>query len=211
MINVRDVVISSGDFKLKDISFQIAEGKCLALMGPSGAGKSTIMEAICGLRELVSGEIVIDGENVSSYPPSQRSVGLVPQDNALFPSMSVEEQICYGPRIRQWSEERITEKLKNISEPLGITHLLKRSIYRLSGGEAKRVAIARALAYEPKLLCLDESFTGLDSETQSTVLESVQWAIQNHSMAALFITHQQSEAEMLADQCAVLENGILVQ
>ena len=199
MVCIDNISIKSDAFTLSDVSFEIAEGKCLALMGKSGVGKTTIMEAICGLREVFSGRVMIGGKDITHAEPRERMVGLVPQDNVLFPSMTVREHLAYGPLLRRWKSADVTVRVEEVAEQLGISHLLERRPKGLSGGEAKRVAIGRAISAKPTLLCLDESFTGLDSETLEEVMNVVKSTIRSEMICTLFITHQISEAENLAD------------
>ncbi len=199
MICIDDISVKAGDFTIKGLSFEIADGKCLALMGKSGSGKTTIMEAICGLREVIAGRIIIDGKDCTYAAPKDRMVGLVPQDNVLFPTMTVHEHLAYGPKLRKWKRAEIDERVQQVAQELGIAHLLDRYPRWLSGGEAKRVAIGRAIAAKPKLLCLDESFTGLDSETLLEVMQVLKKMIGREKISTLLITHHAQEAEFLGD------------
>ncbi len=199
MICIDNISVRSGEFQLQGISFEIEAGECLALMGKSGSGKTTLMEAICGLRELVSGGISIAGDDVSDVAPQDRMVGLVPQDNVLFQNMTVREHIAYGPVLRKWKKTDIFDRVAELAAELSIGHLLDRYPVGLSGGEAKRVAIGRAIAAKPKLLCLDESFTGLDGETLDEVMTAVRQTIRREDISTLLITHQKYEAEALGD------------
>ncbi|MFT5906626.1 MAG: molybdate/tungstate transport system ATP-binding protein [Cryomorphaceae bacterium] len=199
MICIDNISVRSESFTLSSISFEIEKGECLALMGKSGSGKSTIMEAICGLREVIRGSINIDGEELTYAAPRDRMVGLVPQDNVLFPTMTVREHLAYGPRLRKWKKPEINSRIEEVAAELGITSLLDRLPRGLSGGEAKRVAIGRAIAAKPSLLCLDESFTGLDDETLTEVMAVVKSTIQRENISTLLITHQMKEAQILGD------------
>lgn len=199
MICIDNISVRSGEFQLNEISFEIQPGDCLALMGKSGSGKTTIMEAICGLRELVSGRISIAGNDVSDAAPQDRMVGLVPQENVLFRNMTVREHLAYGPRLRKWKKADIDVRVVEVAAELKISHLLDRLPRGLSGGEAKRVAIGRAISSKPQLLCLDESFTGLDGETLNEVMAVVQETIRNEGISTLLITHQAHEAKVLGD------------
>ncbi len=199
MIYIDNISVRAGEFMISDVSFEIARGECLALMGKSGSGKTTIMEAICGLRELEGGRIMIGGNRVNSAAPRDRMVGLVPQDDVLFTTMTVREHLAYGPVLRKWRRVDIDARVTEVAEELGISDLLERKPQGLSGGEAKRVAIGRAITAKPALLCLDESFTGLDSETLDEVMAVVKRTIQREGISTLLITHQVREAEVLGD------------
>lgn len=199
MVCIDNVSVRAGSFTLSDINFEIAKGECLALMGKSGSGKTTIMEAICGLREVISGTISIDGKDRTHAAPRDRMVGLVPQENVLFPTMTVREHLAYGPRLRKWKKSEIEQRVEEVAAELSITGLLDRHPRGLSGGEAKRVAIGRSISAKPSLLCLDESFTGLDDETLTEVMEVVKSTIQREKICTLLITHQIKEASFLGD------------
>ncbi len=199
MIRLDQLKVQAGGFSIDQVDMEIADGKCTALLGKSGSGKTTIMEAICGLRIVVSGSVFIVDRDVTDETPHLRNVGLVPQDNVLFPTMTVREQLGYGPTIKKWDKQAIHERVEEIARALKIDHLLDRKPLGLSGGEAKRVAIGRAMAARPDLLCLDESFTGLDDETRLEVMQVVKAAIQKEGATTLMITHQMSEVELMAD------------
>jgi ABC-type sugar transport system ATPase subunit len=199
MVCIDNLSVRAESFQLSNISFEIKKGECLALMGKSGSGKTTIMEAICGLREVTSGRINIDGIDCTHAAPRDRMVGLVPQDNVLFSTMTVREHLAYGPVLRKWNKSEIDSRVEEVAAELGITDLLARYPRGLSGGEAKRVAIGRAIAAKPSLLCLDESFTGLDEETSIEVMKVVKSTIKREKISTLLITHQLKEAQMLGD------------
>jgi ABC-type sugar transport system ATPase subunit len=177
-------------------------------MGTSGSGKTTIMEAICGLRHINSGSIILAGRNITQLRPGERSVALVPQDNVLFPHLSVYEHLAFGPTIQKWDKSQISERCDELAENLGITHLLKRKPTMLSGGEAKRVALGRALATRPDLLCLDEALTGLDDETHCEILELIKSTISRERTTTLHITHSLREAKELANKVIQMKDVI---
>lgn len=180
----------------------------MALLGPSGSGKTTIMEAICGLRAVTHGNILIDSTDITELRPAERQVALVPQDNALFPHLTVGEHLSFGPTIQKWKKSDIKARVEELAEELGITHLLHRKPVMLSGGEAKRVALARALATKPKLLCLDEALTGLDEKTHAATLQVIRSTITREKTTTLLITHSIMEAQALAD--SILEINSLL-
>ena len=209
MIKLKNVSVKSGSFSLDKVHLELKQGECGALMGVSGSGKTSLIEAICGIRSVESGEIWVVGKNVTLSSPADRNIGLVPQDNVLFPTMTVREQIGYGPKLKKWLEGEIEERVISLAEGLCLTPLLDRSVRNLSGGEAKRVAIARAMAHRPDLLCLDESFTGLDDVTHAEVMSMVKQMIHSERMTTLLVTHHQREAHFLADHCFSLEKGVV--
>ncbi|SHJ80737.1 ABC transporter [Rubritalea squalenifaciens DSM 18772] len=200
MLSIESISIESGQFKLKDISFTVESGTCTSLMGPSGSGKTTIMEAICGLRKITSGTILLNNQDITHLRPSERKLSIVPQDNALFPHLTVREHLAFGPSIQKWNQSEIDQRINHLAEGMSISHLLDRYPSNLSGGEAKRVALGRALATRPALLCLDEALTGLDDDTHDEILSLLKDSIQNEGITALHITHSMKEATQLSDK-----------
>lgn len=205
MLAVSNIHIQSGQFSLADISFSIPTSTCTTLMGPSGSGKTTIMEAICGLRKISSGSIELNGHEITHLRPAERRLALVPQDNALFPHLSVREHLTFGPSIQKWPKDQIQRRTSELAQQLSITHLLDRYPEKLSGGEAKRVALGRALATKPELLCLDEALTGLDDETHGEILRLLRDAIIKDGITALHISHSSKEAAQLSDTIIKLD------
>ncbi|MFC5049027.1 ABC transporter ATP-binding protein [Rubritalea spongiae] len=198
MLSVSNISISSGNFQLNSISFEIPDAQCLSLMGPSGSGKTTIMEAICGLRKVHEGEILLDNHDITQLRPCDRNVALVPQDNALFPHLTVHEHLAFGPGLQKWETAQIQQRVEQLATELGILNLLDRKPNMLSGGESKRVALGRALATRPRLLCLDEALTGLDETTHAETLDCIKSSIEREKITTLHITHSQQEAKTLA-------------
>jgi ABC-type sugar transport system ATPase subunit len=202
MITLQDITIQSGAFRLANVSLSLSQGEYVALMGKTGQGKTTIIEAICGLRTATSGTIQIDGQDVMQLPPAQRGVGYVPQDLALFPTMTVRENLAFALRIR-----RRPQAVDELAGWLGIAPLLDRGVTMLSGGEAQRTALGRALSFEPKVLLLDEPFSALDDETRNEMHQLMREVRQRTGVTVLHITHNRSEAEALADRIITLEEG----
>lgn len=207
MIELKDVTIVAGQFSLSRVSFTIAAGEYAVLMGQTGQGKTTILEAICGLRTVASGRILIRNQDVTDWPPADRQTGFVPQDLALFPTMTVTEHLEFGLKIRRASARETASRVSELSSLLGIESLLKRSIHGLSGGESQRVALGRALAFRPSVLLLDEPFSALDEDTRSEMYELLTSVTQSTGVTTLHITHSQAEARVLANRRFLLENG----
>jgi molybdate/tungstate transport system ATP-binding protein len=199
MLSVRNLSVQAGSFSIQNISFEIPTGTCVSLMGSSGSGKTTLMEALCGLRHITSGTVHLDDRDITHLRPGEREVALVPQDNALFPHLTVREHLAFGPTIQGWKKADIAKRADELAEQLGITSLLSRTPENLSGGEAKRIALGRAIATRPSLLCLDEALTGLDDETYSDILTLLQSTISKGKLTTLHITHNRVEANQLAD------------
>lgn len=208
MLDIQQLYIQAGTFQLDSISFHAQSGKSTALMGPSGSGKTTIMEAICGLRHIRSGRILLDEKDITHIPPGERQVALVPQDNVLFPHLSVREHLAFGPSIQKWSRAKTKQRCEELAENLGLTQLLDRMPTKLSGGEAKRVALGRALATRPALLCLDEALTGLDDDTHAEILQLLKSTISQERITTLHITHSQAEAEALSQEIILIKDLI---
>ncbi|MGJ8677399.1 MAG: ATP-binding cassette domain-containing protein [Akkermansiaceae bacterium] len=198
-LHLKNLTVSSGSFTLRDITLHVPKGECLVLMGKSGAGKTTLMEALCGLRKVDAGEILIDGKRINHLRPGDREIGLVPQDSALFPHMTVREHLEFALRLRglRVSEDQHVDRITELGDSLGIKEIFKRKPDGLSGGEKKRVAIARALVARPKLLCLDEAFTGLDDETSLKILKHLKQMISKEGITTLNITHRREEAALI--------------
>lgn len=209
MIELRDIAVRTSQFAIENISFQIETGQYAVLMGKTGHGKTTILEAVCGLRRVAAGRILIHGTDVTDWPPADREVGYVPQDLALFPTMTVRENIEFAMRLRKYARQRCAQRSQELAGLLGITHLLNRSVRSLSGGESQRVALGRALSARPTVLLLDEPLSALDESTRQdmqTLLKTVQKAT---GVTTLHVTHSLEEATALADRRLILESGIL--
>jgi ABC-type sugar transport system ATPase subunit len=166
-------------------------------MGQTGCGKTTLVEAICGLRRVTRGRVLLQGVDVSQLPASARQIGYVPQDSVLFPTMRVDRQIEFGLVVRNIKKHSRAERVQELSEMLGITSLLRRYPLGLSGGEKQRVALARALSFRPSLLCLDEPLSGLDDETRIRLAELLREVHQRERITCLHITHNVAEAREL--------------
>lgn len=210
MIDLQDITIVSGGFTLKQVSLTLQQGEYVAVMGRTGQGKTTILEAIAGLRTVSSGRILMDGRDVTRLAPAQRGVGYVPQDLALFVTMSVRENLGFALRVRGTPREQIETKVRSLADWLGISALLDRRVTMLSGGEAQRTALGRALAFEPKLLLLDEPFSALDDDTRAEMHRLMGTVRQHTGVTVLHVTHNRSEAAALADRVVQLEGGRLI-
>jgi ABC-type sugar transport system ATPase subunit len=207
MIELCDVSIQLGSFELDNISFQVQTGEYAILMGSTGSGKTTILEAICGLRRIDSGKIMIHSSDVTDWPPRDRQIGYVPQDLALFPTMTVLEHLEFAQRLRKCSAKVMQDRCRELSELLGIAQLLDRKIAGLSGGESQRVALGRALSFQPSMLLLDEPLSALDESTRiemQTLLRDIKTST---GVTTLHVTHNSAEAESLADRRLELSNG----
>lgn len=207
MIDVDHLNLRQGAFQLADISFHVAKGKYAMLMGKTGCGKTTILEAIAGLRALASGRIQLNEVDVTDLTPAERNIGYVPQDGALFRTMSVRENLAFALTIRNQPAAVIKERVEQLASWLGVTHLLDRRAIGLSGGETQRIALGRALANRPPILLLDEPLSSLDEETRDRMIELLKGMPPRESVTVLHVTHSRHEAEQLGDLIFRLSDG----
>ena len=199
MIAIEKLSLKQGDFSLSDLNFELPEGAYGVLVGKSGCGKTTLLEAVCGLRPISNGRILLGGQDVTSFKPGERGVGYVPQDGALFPHLSVASQLAFSLVLRKTQPSLIAKRVEELSERLGISHLLDRMPDGLSGGERQRVALGRALSIRPKYLCLDEPLSALDEETHDEIYELLLQSVKGTGVTVLHITHNKREVDHLAD------------
>lgn len=209
MIALDGVEIRSGEFTLRGISFDVPRGTYAVLMGKTGSGKTTLLEAICGLRDVQSGSIRLEDRPVGNLPPAARGIGYVPQDRALFQTMTVRENLSFAPSIQGWSRADLDQRVAELAELLRIAPILDRPPAVLSGGEAQRVALGRALAARPKILLLDEPLTALDDETWEGMVDLLGRIRRDAGVTTLHVTHRREEARRLADRVFVLAGGAL--
>ena len=207
MIKLDRVSIRSGSFALNDVCLTIPEGTYAILMGGTGQGKTTILEAICGLRPVAGGKVILCQTDVTRRKPADRGVGYLPQDLGLFPTMTVRGHLEFALRIRRRPTHEIKERVEQLAHVLGIEPLLSRHVQRLSGGEAQRVALGRALSFEPPILLLDEPLNALDEATRDRLCELLRSIQKRHRLTTLHVTHSRAEARSLADQLILLAAG----
>jgi ABC-type sugar transport system ATPase subunit len=207
MIRVDNLQVQAGEFRLTGISFEIPTGKHGVLMGKTGSGKTTILEAVCGLKQVTGGMIELMGREVTHLRAGERGIGFVPQDGTLFSTMTVRDHLAFGPRIQGWSRKDAGERVEEMASELGIESLLGRKPYGLSGGERQRVALGRALATRPEILCLDEPLSALDEGTHEEIVALIKRLVREHGITTLHITHSLHEAELMGDQLFLLEDG----
>jgi ABC-type sugar transport system ATPase subunit len=211
MISLRDLAVRVGTFKLNGISFTIPTGKYGVLMGKTGSGKTTILEVVCGLTHALHGNVTLMNRDVTRLKPAQRGIGYVPQDGALFPSLSVREHLEFAVAIRHWPKADRAERACEIAAMLGLEKLLERAPAGLSGGEAQRVALGRALSKHPEVLCLDEPLSALDEETRTEMCEVLETVRERTGVTVLHVTHSLQEARHLADAIFILKDGVIAQ
>ncbi|MCJ7997411.1 sn-glycerol-3-phosphate ABC transporter ATP-binding protein UgpC [Rhizobium cremeum] len=210
---LKDIRKTYGQVKvLHGIDLEIAEGEFVVFVGPSGCGKSTLLRMIAGLEDITSGEMIIDGQVVNDVPPSRRGIAMVFQSYALYPHMTVYDNMAFGMRIAGESREEIERRVKNAAEILQLTPYLDRLPKALSGGQRQRVAIGRAICRNPKVFLFDEPLSNLDAALR--VATRIEIAKLNESMpdtTMIYVTHDQVEAMTLADRIVVLSAGRIEQ
>ncbi len=205
---IDNISFSYGDRDiLRNFTLQIPPGTTTAGVGPSGSGKSTLLRIIAGLLTPATGTIVLNGQDISHVPTHLRSVGMVFQDNQLFPHLSVYDNVAFGLRMAKVDKQIIAERCQELLDLVGLTDAAKQSVATLSGGEAKRVALARALAPSPQVLLLDEPLTGLDNELHDRLAQDLQRILHATSTTALLVTHLIPEAEVISDAIHHLIDG----
>jgi len=209
VIQLENVTIRAGAFSLAGVCLKVPASRYGVLMGQTGCGKTTLLEAICGLRRLHSGRITLGGRDVTKLKVAQRGIGYVPQDRALFPTMSVREHLAFALTIRKWDRSAIQARVSQLADMLAITPLLDRGVTGLSGGEAQRVALGRALAHRPDVLLLDEPLSALDEETRTQMTDLLRSVHRETGVTVLHVTHSPREAERLAQQLFILDRGAL--
>ncbi len=210
MIAVDQLTVASGPFSLEGVSFAIPTGIYAVLMGPTGSGKTTLLESICGLKPTRAGTIRLLDRDVTNLKPAVRGIGYVPQDGALFPTMTVRQHLAFAPRLRRWESAAIDARTAELATLLGITHLLDRKPQGLSGGETQRVALGRALAFRPGVLCLDEPLSALDEETREEMCVLLDSVRRQTGVTVLHVTHSLAEARRLASLVLRIEHGRVV-
>ena len=201
MLDCRNLVVTYESTPvLQNLSVYIGAGEIVALTGPSGSGKTTLLRCIAGLEVVDSGTIHLSGEEITAKPAHLRRIGLVFQDNQLFPHLNVAENISYSLKLQRVSKSLVDEKVAEVLELVGLAHLARREIIKLSGGEAKRIAVARALVAQPKVLLLDEPLNGLDPELHTRLLEDLGNLLRSRGTTTLHVTHDQDEARAIANR-----------
>ena len=199
------------DEVLKGVSFTVESGNFLSLLGPSGCGKSTILRIICGLETPDSGEVLVDGVDVTKVRPEKRNIGLVFQNYALFPSMNVAKNVGYGLKMQKVPEKEINERVQEALELVKLPNYGSRRINQLSGGEQQRIALARALVTRPSILLLDEPLSALDRKVRAEMQYEIRNIQREIGTTTVFVTHDQEEALTMSDQIILMNKGCIEQ
>lgn len=198
-LTVRSLVVTlEGRRILDDVSLHVDTGRTLAVCGPSGSGKTTLLRAIAGLVPVDTGSVEVDGIDVTNTPTHRRSIGFVFQDNQLFPHMNVARNVAYGLRVLGWDATRVRERVDELLERVQLGDRRDQDVATLSGGEAKRVALARALAPSPRVLLLDEPFTGLDRTLHEHLATTVDRVLRESGTTAILVSHDPADVEAIA-------------
>jgi molybdate/tungstate transport system ATP-binding protein len=211
MIDIHHLWVDCNTFQLQDITLTIKENEFFVLMGPTGAGKTVLLEALAGLIPINRGKILIGGVDLTKAPPEGRGVGIVYQDYALFPHLTVLENIQYGLRFQRIDQQETEARLHYLLETLRISNLTGRYPTNLSGGEKQRVALARALIIKPTVLLLDEPLSSLDPEFREEIRGLLQALHKSSDVTFIMVTHNFSDAFTLASRAAVINNGRIEQ
>ncbi|KKI00336.1 sulfate ABC transporter ATP-binding protein [Methanosarcina sp. 1.H.T.1A.1] len=208
MIEIESLSRKWKNFSLDELSLKVESGEYFVILGPTGAGKTLLLELIAGFHIPDSGRVLVDGKDVTHLPPEKHNLAFVYQNYSLFPHMSVKKNIEFGMRMKRIKDpKRVLETARDLK----ITHLLDRNPLTLSGGEQQRVALARALVTDPKILLLDEPLSALDPRTQENAREMLSVLHKKNKLTVLHITHDQTEARIMADRIAVVMDGKLIQ
>lgn len=208
-IDVENLEVTRGEFTLHVDALNIKAGEVFAILGSTGSGKTVLMESIAGAYPIGKGRILLDGKDIDELPIQQRHLGILYQDYALFPHMSVYDNVAYGLKRRRASRHEIEEKVGGMLGLFGIEHIAKRHPGVISGGEAQRAALARALVLEPEILILDEPFSALDPTTKLSMYDMLRDVHTRFGCTIVFVTHDFHEAQTLADRVGIILDGRL--
>jgi len=201
----KDVVV------VKDVNLTIKDGEFFSLLGPSGCGKTTILRMMAGFYVPTIGKILFDNKDVSILPPNKRNTAMVFQNYALFPHMTVFENVAFGLRARKIQNPERQERVRNALELVNLAELENRHVTQLSGGQQQRVALARAIVIEPKILLLDEPLSNLDAKLRRETREQIQKLQRKLKITTIYVTHDQEEALTLSDRIALMNEGVCQQ
>jgi len=213
MIRINNIVVKFGDFTaLNKINVHVKEGEFFTFLGPSGCGKTTTLRTITGFIEPTEGTIEVKGRDITHVPIEDRNIGIVFQNYALFPTMTVYDNIAFGLRVKKLNRKDIDLKVREIARKVELSDdQLKRAVSELSGGQQQRVAIARALVLEPSIICMDEPLSNLDAKLRVQLRNELKKMQKDFGITTIYVTHDQEEALTLSDRIAVFNKGVIEQ
>ena len=213
MIRLNDIVVKFGDFTaLHSINVHVKEGEFFTFLGPSGCGKTTTLRTITGFIEPAEGSVVVKGRDITRVPIEDRNIGIVFQSYALFPTMTVYDNIAFGLRVKKAKKDEIDRKVREIARKVDLSdEQLKKAVSQLSGGQQQRVAIARALVTGPAIICMDEPLSNLDAKLRVQLRNELKKMQKDFGITTIYVTHDQEEALTLSDRIAVFNKGVIEQ
>ena len=213
MIQLKDIGVRFGDFQaLKDINIHVKEGEFFTFLGPSGCGKTTTLRTVTGFIDPVEGTVVVKGQDITHVPVEKRNIGMVFQNYALFPTMTVYENIAFGLRVKKMEKNEIDKLVREMAAKVDLTETqLMSKVAELSGDQQQRVAIARALVTKPAIMCLDEPLSNLDAKLRVQLRNELKELQAKFGITTIYVTHDQEEALTLSDQIAVFNKGVIEQ
>jgi ABC-type sugar transport system ATPase subunit len=210
VLHINNICKKYEDFRLDNINLKVEKGEYFVVLGPSGAGKTMLFETITGLIKADKGSLILEGTDITRFPISQRGVGIVFQDGAVFPHMTVRRNLGFSLRSNKFIKSEVEKRVAELAHAVGISHLLHRKPETLSGGELQRVAIARTLAREPQILLLDEPLASLDYQLRQEIRDLLK-GLNRKGLTIMHITHDYHEAFYLADKLAIIDQGKIIQ
>ena len=213
MIQLNDIVVKFGDFTaLHHINVHVKEGEFFTFLGPSGCGKTTTLRTITGFIEPVEGTVVVKGKDITHVPIEERNIGIVFQSYALFPTMTVYDNIAFGLKLKKLKKPEIDQKVREIAKKVDLSdEQLAKAVSQLSGGQQQRVAIARALVTGPAIICMDEPLSNLDAKLRVQLRNELKKMQKDFGITTIYVTHDQEEALTLSDRIAVFNKGFIEQ
>ncbi len=213
MIRLNDIVVKFGDFTaLHNINVHVKEGEFFTFLGPSGCGKTTTLRTLTGFIEPVEGTVLAKGKDITHVPIEERNIGIVFQSYALFPTMTVYDNIAFGLKVKKMKKPEIDQKVRNIARKVDLSdEQLAKAVSQLSGGQQQRVAIARALVTDPAIICMDEPLSNLDAKLRVQLRNELKKMQKEFGITTIYVTHDQEEALTLSDRIAVFNKGCIEQ
>ena len=213
MIRLNDIVVKFGDFTaLHSINVHVKEGEFFTFLGPSGCGKTTTLRTLTGFIEPVSGSVVVKGKDITHVPIEERSIGIVFQSYALFPTMTVYDNIAFGLKLKKLKKPEVDRRVREIARKVDLSdEQLAKAVSQLSGGQQQRVAIARALVTGPAIICMDEPLSNLDAKLRVQLRNELKKMQKDFGITTIYVTHDQEEALTLSDRIAVFNKGVVEQ